>query len=98
MSYWVSFRIHEDSDYSSTYNSLHDGLEALAGSSWWFETTSFYILEAKSYASVVKTVKESLRKDRDIAVVGSFNTKACTIIGRCEDQDIFDLVDFAKKD
>ena len=95
---WVSFRLCDDAGYARTHEALAESLQRLSTSKWWFETTSFYIVDCPSGArGVTAEVTRILREDRDIAVVGSFGFKTCNVIGAVEDQDIFDLVEFAKK-
>jgi hypothetical protein len=97
MPYWISFRIHQDASYQKVYDALRLELCTIAQDRWWFETTSFFIIESESVARVIATVKSCLREQSDLAIIGSFYTKTLTVIGKCDDKDIFELVEFAKK-
>ena len=95
---WLSFRLHDDQGYDKTYTTLQETVQELSQSQWWFETSSFYVFECEAGArKAAAAVKKVIRQDRDIVVVGSFGFKTCIVLSKCDDQDIFELVDFAKK-
>ena len=95
--YWVSFRIHQDAGYQKRYDALHAALIQFADEGWWLETTSFYIITSDNVSNVVRAVKSCLHAGIDLAIIGSFHTKHLSVVGKCDDQGIFELVDFAKK-
>lgn len=97
--YWISFRLKDDDGYEDAYEAFTDVMKkALDQSTWWFETTSFYIADSEiSLDGLAMRVKRAIRLDRDLVVIGMPGFKAGRVIGKCSDQDIFTLVPFMKK-
>lgn len=94
---WISFRLKDNGTYSERYNDLHNAIMSVADK-WWVETSSYYIIETNySAAQIAATVKENIAPSVDLALVGRFHYKTLYVIGANEDNDIYDLVDFAKK-
>ena len=98
-SYWMSFRIKNDAGYADAYDSLVKAVGEVADqTNWWSETTSFYIFQSEnSTDQIANHLKQSIRPDRDLIVLGLPNYKGGRVIGKCDDQDIFDLFPGMKK-
>ena len=96
--YWLTFRIHEDSGYAETYRELNDTIQTLTtGGKWWYETTAFYLFSSSSSIdAIARSVGSVIRLDRDLVVIGKTDYKTGRVVGKCEDDDIFDLVPFMK--
>lgn len=97
--YWVSFRIAEIGDYQSRYDALHESVqEIIHPGRWWVETTSFYLFESAKGADAIAThLKSAINPARDLVLLGSVDKKICRVIGNNTDDDIYDIVDFAKR-
>lgn len=97
--YWVSFKIHDDSGYQSAYNRLSEAIkEAISDQKWWLETTSFYLFKSElDINTISRSIKLALRQDRDLAVIGMTEYKTGRVVGNCADDDIFHLAPFMKK-
>lgn len=96
--YWLSFRINADAGYDETYSNLADTIRSSVSGKWWYETTSFYIFEsAISLDTLAQYIKMAIRADRDLAVLGMTSFDGGRVIGKCDDQDIFRLVQTMKK-
>ncbi|SFL38719.1 hypothetical protein SAMN04488004_11679 [Loktanella salsilacus] len=96
--YFISFVIREDATYSERYEGLMEDLRALSPTIWWSETTSFIILQSDlSIDYIVGIVEQHIDAKKDIAVIGKTEYKTMRVCGAYEDEDIFNLVPFAKK-
>lgn len=96
--YWVSFRIAKTGDYQSRYDALHESVqEVIHPGQWWMETTSFYIFESAKGADGIAThLKSAINPTHDLVLLGSMDKKICRVIGKNPDDDIYEIVDFAK--
>ena len=92
-SYWLSFRIKDDAGYADSYDSLIEAIGKVADqTSWWLETTSFYIFKSDySTDQIANHIKRSIRADRDLVILGMPNFRGGRVIGKYDDPDIFDL-------
>ena len=95
--YWLTFRIHENSGYSSRYDALMDSLRSHA-TSWWLESTSFVLFStANNIDQVASSVKAALDPSIDLALIGMPDFKSARVIGASTDPDLFKLMPFTKK-
>lgn len=95
--YWLTFRIEQDSTYSTRYEKLIDAIRGIA-SKWWIEPTSFLLFESSlGIDQVASTVKSAINPRTDLALVGMPDYKSARIIGASTDDDLFDLMPFTKK-
>jgi hypothetical protein len=97
--YWLTFRIADEGDYGHRYDQLHQTVfELTGGGKWWVEPTSFYVFESTLNADqVAGRIKSCLDEDYDLALLGMPNFKTARAIGAVKDQDLFDLIPFAKR-
>lgn len=96
--YWLSFRLHEDSGYESTYNKLQEAIKDSVNGKWWFETTSFFTFASNySMNDLASKIKSSIRPDRDLVLIGMTDYKSARLIGKSNDRDIDQLIPFLKR-
>lgn len=96
--YWMSFRIHNDQGYTAAYEKLIAAVKKSVSGKWWYEPTSFYAFESEDNISqLAGQLKQAIRPDRDLIILGMPDFKAGRVIGKCDDQDIFSIIPFMKK-
>lgn len=95
--YWISFRIKDDATYAERYDALVDEVRKLASpNKWWIDTTAFIVFACGlKIGDVANRIRRAMG-DEDIALVGMPDFKSMRVIGLHADEDIFDLVPFAK--
>lgn len=97
MAYWVSFRIEDNGNYDERYWAVQVAVDTAAKSRKWEDTTSFAIFDSDMTTDeIAQLFQKVINTRRDLVVLGNFNTKVCRVIGKCNDDDIFSLVPFAK--
>lgn len=87
----ITFRIHDDSTYDERYESVMAAITAQSTSTYWAETTSFYLIEAKKKSADLAAEIDANSKfadDRDLLVVINLTEKAHKAIGRVTDSDL----------
>lgn len=73
----ITFRIHNDSGYSDRYSSLDELIRAESPSSWWRETTSFYLIKsAKTAQGLVDHLYLNSEFDASKDIMGVINLSA----------------------
>ncbi len=96
--YYVSFTIADDAGYSQRYAALMDLLRSYDNTIWWDKTTSYILFRTdKSASAVASDVKSVINVSKDIAIIAAPHYKTMLVIGANDDDDIYKLVDFAKK-
>lgn len=96
--YYVSFTIADDPDYSRRYEALMGLLRGYDVTCWWAETTSFVLIRTdKTAAQIADDIEAAIDTSKDIALIGCTHYKTLLVVGASDDDDIFKLVDFAKK-
>lgn len=97
--YWLTFRIADQGDYSGRYDALHHAVfEAAKGGKWWTESTSFYVFESPLNAQeVAAKIRGAINPQTDLALLGMPEFKVAKAIGAVEDEDLFNLIPFAKR-
>lgn len=97
--YWLTFRIADQGDYDARYDRLHKTVFELAnGGKWWVESTSFYLFDSPSTISeAAAKISGALDTDCDLALLGMTEVKSARAIGAVTDQDLFELVPFARR-
>jgi hypothetical protein len=89
--YAVTFRIHQDSDYSERYESFTDQVKKGA-TYWWAGTTSFYAIQSTEsltdFCSRIY-VHSKFNAMKDIFVVVNIETGAGKSKGKITDRDLF---------
>lgn len=96
--YYVSFTIEDDAGYAGRYEALMDLLKGYDNTIWWAETTSYVPFQSgKSASQIAADIKSVINATKDIAVIGATHYKTMLVVGASEDDDIYKLVDFAKK-
>lgn len=88
--YWLTFRIADDSTYDRRYAAFEGAVADLAeGGKWWSETTSFFLFRSShDRATVAGIIKQALNPDTDVALLGALDFKGQTIIGAWSDPDL----------
>ena len=95
--FWLSYRLEDDSSYSQRYDKLIETVDALS-TKWWLEPSSFIVFaSAVGIDTVAAKVKAAINPRTDIAVIGMPDFKSARLIGVSHDEDIFDLIPFIKK-
>lgn len=87
--YWITFRIADQSaggrTYEARYNALSDAVHKHAGTHWWAEPTSFWLVNSESsQAQIAASIKQALNIGVDLAVIGIVDYKGITVIGNAE--------------
>lgn len=96
--YYVSFTIADDAAYSDRYNALISLLQGYDHTIWWAETTSYMLFQSdKSASQIAADIKGVIDTSKDIALVAAPHYKTMLVVGSSTDNDIYKLVDFAKK-
>jgi len=96
--YYVSFTIADDAGYSGRYEALMELLRGYDNTIWWTETTSFVLFRSdKTAAQIAADIKAEINTSKDIVVIGATHYKTMLVLGANGDDDIYNLVDFAKK-
>lgn len=95
--YWLTFRLQDDSTYSERYSALEEAVRTNA-SEWWFEASSFYLFTSElEVGELASEIKSAIRPSTDVAVLGMTEFKEMRVIGHNTDNDIYKIVPFAKK-
>jgi hypothetical protein len=96
--YWVTFRLHDGNDYSYRYKLLTDEIQSLAtGGKWWLEPTSFVAFSSSfDIDTVAARIAGTISKSLDLVLVGMSDYKSARVIGANGDNDIYDLMPFAR--
>lgn len=96
--YWLSFRIHDDAGYEAAYKSLITAVEKAVQGKWWYDTTSFYVFSSDlAIGELSSRLKEAIRPDLDLVVLGMPEYMDGRVIGANHDADIFELISFMEK-
>lgn len=100
-SYWLSFRIHEDTvggnTYSQRYNALVDAV-ILLRTKYWEETTAFIVFEsASSIDTIAAKCNAVIAKSHDLVLIRALDIKDARICGLNTDTDIYGLMPYLKK-
>jgi len=89
--YAVTFRIHEDSDYSNRYDSFTEQVKK-GVSYWWAGTTSFYAVQTSEalgdYCSRIY-FQSKFNATKDLFVVVNVETGEGRSKGKITDRDLF---------
>ena len=94
--YWLSFRLKENSTYSDRYDALVETIR-VNSMRWWPETSSFFVFETvATIDELAMHVKKQIDPGTDLVLIGMPVFKSARLIGKNDDQDIFDLIPFVK--
>jgi hypothetical protein len=95
--YWLTFRIHDDSTYEARRDKLYAAIDGLS-SKWWVEPTSFIAFASSNSADdIAAKVKASFNPLTDLALLGKTDYKTARLIGKSDDRGVYDLIPFLKK-
>ncbi|MCR4265341.1 hypothetical protein [Nitratireductor sp. ZSWI3] len=95
--YWLSFRLQDDSTYNQRYKDLTDTVQRLS-TKWWVEASSFIVFaSAADIDKIASEIADVIYVDTDLVIVGMPDFKSARLIGHHEDDDIFELMPFIKK-
>lgn len=91
--YWLTFRIADDSTYDKRYKAFEAAVAELAeDGKWWCETTSFFLFRSShNRATVADSLKAAFNPSTDVALLGALDFKGQTVIGDWQDPDLTDL-------
>ncbi len=97
--FWVTFRIKKDSTYDQRYEALKAAVEAVKeGTRWWIEPTSFFLFKSQhTIDQVAARVKSALNTSSDMALIGMPEFKDARVVGKLEDEDLFQFMPFTKR-
>jgi hypothetical protein len=92
--YWLSFRLHENSTYEERYAAL-ENIVLSNSSMYWKETTSFIVFSSNiSIQSVAASIKRVINPKIDLFLIRILDTKSAIICGNNQDQDIYKLIPY----
>ena len=95
--YWLSFRIANDTNYDVRYDKLVETIRVSA-SKWWLETTAFIVFSSNYEIDALATrVNSAINTAKDVAVIGMPDFKTARVLGAAKDDDIFALIPFIKR-
>ena len=96
--YWIAYRIALNEHHLERLADFIDALYQPTTATYWYETNNFKIFSSNLKISQIATkIKLAINTDKDTAVLGCTHHKSMRVIGKCDDQDLFSLVDFAAK-
>jgi hypothetical protein len=93
----ITFRIHDDADYSERYESVVHAIkaQAIGNGKYWDEPTSFFLLESNlnsdGLASQIDQ-NSDFAPTKDLLLVTNLRQKGYKAIGRITDNDLHDLM------
>jgi hypothetical protein len=95
--YWVTFRIHDDATYETRRDKLYAAINDVS-TTWWLEPTSFIAFASSLTADAIAgKIKAAFNPATDLALLGMPGFKTARLIGKSDDNDIYDLIPFLKK-
>lgn len=95
--YWLSFRLNDDSTYDERYGSLIETIREQA-ISWWVDTTAFIVFDSQlKIDGIAGSISKVINNSTDLVILGMPDYKSARLIGETEDEDIFKLISFIKK-
>jgi hypothetical protein len=96
--YWLTFRIHEDSTYEKRRDALYDAISKLTPE-WWVEPTSFVAFESQSdIDTIAARAKSAIHPNTDLVLIGMTDFKSARLVGKSDDfQTLLKLVPFVKR-
>ncbi|MEL6755000.1 MAG: hypothetical protein AAFP81_01090 [Pseudomonadota bacterium] len=90
--YWITFRINDDFDYSHRYESLQDTIRENAGPTWWVEPTSFIAFQSRlSTKQLAEQISYAIDPMIDVVLLTRVGFKDHVVIGTLQDADVFKL-------
>ncbi|MGL4310250.1 MAG: hypothetical protein ACRCSU_07160 [Paracoccaceae bacterium] len=97
--YYVSFTIADDAGYSDRYAKLMDAVtECMHPGKFWDRSTSFVLFSSDlPAAQIAAKCKAAINPSKDLVLVSSPYIKVMLVVGHNTDDDVYTLVDFAKK-
>lgn len=101
--FWISFRIAEKTvggkTYDKRYEDFIDELRTFVSGKVWEKTTSFVVFEShQTIGAIARGLKEKIAPSEDLFLMREMNQKSAVIVGKNDDDDIFDLMgDYLKK-
>lgn len=83
--FWITFRIENDVTYDDRYNALIGAVKQHNDGSWWFEPTSFWLVESNSSrAAIAASVKRAIDVGKDLVLIGSMQYAGATLVGKAK--------------
>lgn len=96
--YWVSFMIADNATYAKRYAALVAAVHRVTAVKHWEQTTSFIVFASDlTTAQLTTEVAQVIDRQRDTVLLGKFGYQTLVVIGTNYDDDIYELVPFAKK-
>jgi len=100
--YWLTFRISDEiiggRDWDDRYKALMKEVYDRSGDDWWVDPTSFAVFDCNSSISTLASAfKAAIAPSKDLVLLRRMDEKAARIIGKTDDDDIFQLMPYLKK-
>lgn len=97
--FWLTFRIKKDAGYEQRYEALKTAVNAVKeGTRWWAEPTSFILFKSQfTIDQVAARIKGALNTASDMALIGMPEVKDARVVGKLEDEDLFEFMPFTKR-
>lgn len=88
--FWITFRLENETvggrTYSQRYEALIEAVKAHKASTWWYEPTSFWLIDSNSTrAQIAASIKAAISSTHDLAVIGSMETTGATLVGKAKE-------------
>lgn len=88
--FWITFRLADEvvdgRDYATRYKALIDALTIHRGSGWWYEPTSFWLMDSSSTRiQLAAAAKAAVAPSKDLVVVGSLGYPGVSVVGKSDD-------------
>lgn len=87
--YWITFRLADVAvggrDYNTRYKDLVEAVKAHRSTHWWFEPTSFWLINSNSsMATIAAAAKKAIAPTKDLVLIGSNDTVGVTLVGAAD--------------
>ncbi len=87
--FWITFRLADEvaggRSYEKRYQALTDAVQKHAGTHWWGEPTSFWLVNSESsQAQIAASIKQAIDPAKDLSLMGTVDYKGITLIGKAE--------------
>jgi hypothetical protein len=101
--YWLAYRIADHGPYRATWPGRYQALESavafVTDTVLWKETPSFILFDSEETLDEIRShIGKAIDASVDLAVLCDPEAKTGSIIGTAQDDDIFTLLPFMKKD
>ena len=88
--HWITFRLHESTiggrSYQTRYDALLKAVDKHRQGYWWFEPTSFWLVDSGSTkAQIATSVKAAIATSHDLVLIGSMDTLGAHLVGNAEE-------------